>query len=400
MVDSIGPYFLGESLGEGNFSKVRLGIHKSTKEKVAIKIISKQLCLLEETTREQIQKEIFILCLLKNPNVLRLYDVYETEKELFLVMEYADKSDLFVRLSEKKMFTPNEALRYFQQLIFGLEYCHAHLVVHRDLKLENLLLNQKGQLKIGDFGMARLMKSNSLLETSCGSPHYASPEVIEGKRYDGTKSDVWSCGVILFTLLTGRLPFHDNNVVQLFKKVRTRQFMLPKNLSKDQVDLICRMLTIDPDRRISIPEIKQHKWFRSNFPDNYEPPNVIIRKSIANYYSLSTSNMDLISSFKTLNISQAKNLRKILTNPQITPDHSLFQEFQEFPELQNSNLFIDDSRNQESVEPQKNGIELDVDQDNVAKKENSNEIKHDEWVEIDFNEFPKISIKASNFGAS
>lgn len=181
-------------------------------------------------------------------------------------MEYVAGGELFDYIVSKGRLTENEARRIFQQILSGIEYCHYHGVVHRDLKPENLLLDQDHNIKIADFGLSNLIRDGEFLHTSCGSPNYASPEVICGSMYAGPEVDVWSCGVILYALLCGSLPFDDENIPNLFKKIKNGIYSLPGHLSELSRDLIPRLLVVDPLRRITIPEIRQHPWYRTNLP--------------------------------------------------------------------------------------------------------------------------------------
>lgn len=197
--------------------------------------------------------------LLNHPNVLRLYDVWETSKALYLVLEYVEGGELFDLLVERGPLGEAEAIKYFRQIILGAAYCHALGICHRDLKPENLLLDAQLNLKMADFGMAALESNGKLLETSCGSPHYAAPEIVSGLKYHGAASDVWSCGVILFALLTGRLPFDDENIRNLLLKVQAGSFEMPTDeISREAQNLLCRMLEVDPDKRISTERILKH----------------------------------------------------------------------------------------------------------------------------------------------
>ncbi|CAO3574886.1 unnamed protein product [Mortierella alpina] len=205
--------------------------------------------------------------LIDHPHVIRLYNVYETEKELFLIMEYVSGGELFEYLVNKGRLDEAEALRFFQQIIVGLAFCHKRKICHRDLKPENLLLDDRMNVKIADFGMASLQKSGRLLETSCGSPHYASPEVVTGMKYDGSSSDIWSCGIILYALLTGHLPFDDENIRQLLSKVKSGKFYMPTDISAGARDLISRMLMVNPKRRITMQGVIMHPWFRTVNPE-------------------------------------------------------------------------------------------------------------------------------------
>ncbi|KAG0235424.1 hypothetical protein BGX31_004238 [Mortierella sp. GBA43] len=263
----VGPYVLDRTLGKGSSGCVKLARHRRTNEKVAIKIIPKASLVNKAAVHRGIEREIAIMKLIKHPHVIRLYDVYETENELFLVMEYVSGGELFNYLLKKHRLGEDEALRLFQQIIIGLAFCHKRKICHRDLKPENLLLDDRMNIKIADFGMASLQKTGSLLETSCGSPHYASPEVVTGLKYDGSSSDIWSCGIILYALLAGHLPFDDENIRQLLNKVKAGKFHMPTDIPSGARDLISRMLTVNPKRRITMQEVMMHPWFRMVDPD-------------------------------------------------------------------------------------------------------------------------------------
>mmetsp|Transcript_16689 Transcript_16689/g.34285 ORF Transcript_16689/g.34285 Transcript_16689/m.34285 type:complete len:401 (+) Transcript_16689:637-1839(+) len=178
-------------------------------------------------------------------------------------MEYVNGCELFEYLVKRGRLEPKDALEFFQQIINGLEYCHKRLICHRDLKPENILLDQKFNVKIADFGMTSLNPPGSLLETSCGSPHYAAPEVVSGDLYNGLEADIWSCGVILYAMLTGRLPFDDENIHRLLAKVQRGVYHLPSDMNAECKSLVRAMLTVDPSKRISIEGIKRHSWFQS-----------------------------------------------------------------------------------------------------------------------------------------
>eukprot|EP00842_Homolaphlyctis_polyrhiza_P004792 jgi/Hompol1/5313/HPOL_004326-RA len=240
-----------------NPGRVKLGVHIETSQRVAIKIISKENLdpdsdLKKSDLNRKLEREITIMKLIQHPNVMQLYDVYETGKELFLVLEHVEGGELFDYLVKKGRLSETEAVGFFQQIIMGVEFCHRHLICHRDLKPENLLLDKDRNVKIADFGMASMQVPSKMLETSCGSPHYASPEIIKGVRYDGSSADVWSCGVILYALVTGNLPFDDENIRRLLNKVKTGMFFIPEHVGSDARDLIKRMLVVDPAKRITV----------------------------------------------------------------------------------------------------------------------------------------------------
>ncbi|KAG1051209.1 hypothetical protein G6F43_006565 [Rhizopus delemar] len=220
----VGHYWLGKTLGKGSSGCVKLGIHKMTGEKVAIKIIPKSRLIDNDYTQKAVKREIAIMKLIKHPNIISLIDVIDLSdsSNLYLIMEYVQGGELFEYLVSQGKLSEREARKYFQQIITTLDYCHRHLICHRDLKPENLLIDAEKNIKIADFGMASLQPPGSLLETSCGSPHYASPEVVNasGVAYDGPTSDIWSCGIILYVMLSGRLPFDYEDIRKLLKKIK------------------------------------------------------------------------------------------------------------------------------------------------------------------------------------
>ncbi|KAH9819947.1 hypothetical protein DFH28DRAFT_1105029 [Melampsora americana] len=268
----IGPWKIGRIIGKGSSGRVKIAKHSVTGQYAAVKIVPKHMLLSSRMSVNEagakadkmllgIEREIVIMKLIEHPNVMRLYDVWETGSELYLIMEFVEGGELFDYLVSRGKLHEDEALHYFQQIICGVDYCHRFNICHRDLKPENLLLDNERNIKIADFGMAALEASDKLLETSCGSPHYASPEIVSGLTYHGSSSDIWSCGVILFALLIGRLPFDDENVGALLNKVRVGKFYMPPELSRDAQSLIRGMLTVDPEKRMTMDEIKSHPWF-------------------------------------------------------------------------------------------------------------------------------------------
>lgn len=290
--DKVGPWKLGETLGFGSTGKVQLAYNEITHQQAAMKEISKAIFNSKATPGSSaiasstpdslpygIEREIIIMKLLNHPNVLRLYDVWETNPSLYMVLEYAEKGELFNLLVERGPLPESEAVCFFRQIIIGVSYCHALGIVHRDLKPENLLLDHKLNIKIADFGMAALETEDKLLETSCGSPHYAAPEIVSGIPYHGFASDVWSCGVIFFALLTGRLPFdeEDGNIRNLLLKVQSGKFEMPDDdeISPEAQDLLARILTVDPELRIKTRDILKHPLLQKY-------PNISDNKSIRN----------------------------------------------------------------------------------------------------------------------
>eukprot|EP00770_Monocercomonoides_exilis_P011368 MONOS_11312.1-p1 / transcript=MONOS_11312.1 / gene=MONOS_11312 / organism=Monocercomonoides_exilis_PA203 / gene_product=Serine / transcript_product=Serine / location=Mono_scaffold00561:38499-40993(-) / protein_length=773 / sequence_SO=supercontig / SO=protein_coding / is_pseudo=false len=210
---------------------------------------------------ERITREINVLKLLYHPNVIKLYEVIDTQRHIYIVTEYADGGELFDYIVHHGRLKEKEACRFFHMLMNGVDYCHQHYVIHRDLKPENLLLNSHRTLKIIDFGLSNRIKPGGLLKTACGSPCYAAPEMIEGKMYAGQMSDVWSCGVILFALVCGYLPFEDQNTQALYQKILNARYRCPSTLSSECKHLISKILNTDPTKRYTIAQIRQHPWY-------------------------------------------------------------------------------------------------------------------------------------------
>ncbi|EMS68854.1 Carbon catabolite-derepressing protein kinase [Triticum urartu] len=266
--EALKNYNLGRSLGIGSFGKVKLAEHKLTGHKVAIKILNRRqmetMEMEEKANREIKISRLFIDFI--HPHIIRVYEVIDTPKDIFIVMEYCKNGELFDYIVEKGRLQEDEARRIFQQIISGVEYCHRNMVVHRDLKLENLLLDSKYNVKLVDFGSSNVMHDDHFLKTSCGSTNYAAPEIISGKPYAGPEVDVWSCGVILYALLCGSVPFDDEYTPNLFKKITGGNYILPSHLSDLAKDLIPRMLLVDPMKRITIREVRDHSWFQNRLP--------------------------------------------------------------------------------------------------------------------------------------
>ncbi|KAI8442328.1 hypothetical protein MSG28_005863 [Choristoneura fumiferana] len=243
----IGHYTLGATLGVGTFGKVKIGEHQLTKHKVAVKILNRQKIKSLDVVGK-IRREIQNLKLFRHPHIIKLY--------------------------QRGKLQEHEARRFFQQIISGVDYCHRHMIVHRDLKPENLLLDHNMHVKIADFGLSNMMMDGEFLRTSCGSPNYAAPEVISGKLYAGPEVDVWSCGVILYALLCGTLPFDDEHVPTLFRKIKSGIFPIPEYLNKSVVSLLCTTLQVDPMKRASIEDVKKHEWFQKDLPGYLFPSPV------------------------------------------------------------------------------------------------------------------------------
>ncbi|XP_035386310.1 serine/threonine-protein kinase BRSK1 isoform X1 [Electrophorus electricus] len=294
----VGPFRLEKTLGKGQTGLVKLGIHCITGQKVAIKIVNREK--LSESVLMKVEREIAILKLIEHPHVLKLHDVYENNKYLYLVLEHVSGGELFDYLVKKGRLTPKEARKFFRQIISALDFCHSHSICHRDLKPENLLLDEKNNIRVADFGMASLQVGDSLLETSCGSPHYACPEVIRGEKYDGRRADVWSCGVILFALLVGALPFDHDNLRQLLEKVKSGVFHMPHFIPPDCQALLRGMIEVDPEKRLTLEAIQKHPWYQGGrnepCPERPPPRRVCVRRIL----SLTELDPDVLESMHSL----------------------------------------------------------------------------------------------------
>ncbi|XP_029473940.1 5'-AMP-activated protein kinase catalytic subunit alpha-2 isoform X1 [Rhinatrema bivittatum] len=261
----IGHYILGDTLGVGTFGKVKIGEHQLTRHKVAVKILNRQKIRNLDVVGK-IKREIQNLKLFRHPHIIKLYQVISTPTDFFMVMEYVSGGELFDYICKNGRVEELEARRLFQQILSAVDYCHRHMVVHRDLKPENVLLDAHMNAKIADFGLSNMMSDGEFLRTSCGSPNYAAPEVISGRLYAGPEVDIWSCGVILYALLCGTLPFDDEHVPTLFKKIRGGVFYVPEYLNRSVARLLVHMLQVDPLKRATIKDIREHEWFKQDLP--------------------------------------------------------------------------------------------------------------------------------------
>ena len=258
----IGNYLIKRTIGEGTFGKVKLGLYIPEKEIVAIKILEKKR-LKGKEDEIRIKREFDIISKLEHPNVIMVTEIFENSDRFFSVMEYCSGGELFNYIVKKRYLKEKEASFFYYQIISGLEYIHSLGIVHRDLKPENLLFTKDHLLKIIDFGLSNYFSedNNQLLTTPCGSPSYASPEMVAGKKYNGFKIDIWSTGIILYAMLCGYLPFEDKDNDILFDKILECKLIFPENISSSGKDLIKKILVVDPNQRISMNGIKNHPFY-------------------------------------------------------------------------------------------------------------------------------------------
>ncbi|OXB68303.1 hypothetical protein ASZ78_015243 [Callipepla squamata] len=254
----IGNYRLLKTIGKGNFAKVKLARHVLTGREVAVKIIDKTQ--LNPTSLQKLFREVRIMKILNHPNIVKLFEVIETEKTLYLVMEYASGGEVFDYLVAHGRMKEKEARAKFRQIVSAVQYCHQKCIVHRDLKAENLLLDSDMNIKIADFGFSNEFTVGNKLDTFCGSPPYAAPELFQGKKYDGPEVDVWSLGVILYTLVSGSLPFDGQNLKELRERVLRGKYRIPFYMSTDCENLLKKLLVLNPIKRGSLEQIMKDRW--------------------------------------------------------------------------------------------------------------------------------------------
>ena len=258
-------FIIKEKIGEGTFSTVKLAINRQTGENVAIKIMEKSKMIYEED-KNRLEREIEVLKIIRHPNLIHLYSVLKKDDTIYLIMKYIKGIELFDYIVNKTKLTEKEACMFFQQIISGIEYLHKIKYIHRDIKPENILINEDTkELIIVDFGLCNSYSNSNkdLLTSACGSPSYAAPEMLNGEKYRGPPVDIWSCGVVLYAMLCGYLPFEDedNNNDALYDKICEGKFEIPNYISEKARDLLNKILTTDPNKRLTIYQIKNHPWF-------------------------------------------------------------------------------------------------------------------------------------------
>ncbi|KAI7898141.1 kinase-like domain-containing protein [Cokeromyces recurvatus] len=318
LVPRLGPYLLLKTLGVGEFGKVKLGKHFETGQIVAVKLIKKENidC---SAKLDKIRMEIVILKRLNHPYIVKLLTVNETNSHLGIVLEHAEGGELFEYIYRQRYLKEEEACKLFSQLISSVYYMHQQNIVHRDLKLENILLDRHGNIIVTDFGFANQFtkKTGDLMSTSCGSPVYAAPElVMTGKSYSGKGVDIWSCGIILYAMLCGYLPFDDDNqnpnsenIGRLYRYIVANKPKYPKYVSTVAKDLIEKMLNSDPKERCDIETIMNHPWLHRYREQIFRPIEDLEKETIYEKELL---------------------LKSIQLSYDLTPDHSSIQD-ESFP---------------------------------------------------------------------
>ncbi|XP_050211560.1 CBL-interacting serine/threonine-protein kinase 24 [Mercurialis annua] len=261
----VGKYEVGRTIGEGTFAKVKFAQNMETGESVAMKVLAKST-ILKHKMVDQIKREISIMKIVRHKHIVILHEVLASRTKIYIILEFVTGGELYDKIVNHGRLHENDARRYFQQLVDAVAHCHSKGVYHRDLKPENLLLDAFGNLKVSDFGLSALPQQGvGLLHTTCGTPNYVAPEVISHRGYDGAAADVWSCGVILYVLMAGYLPFDEVDLPTLYKKINAAEYSCPFWFSSGAKSLIDKILVPNPKTRITIEGIKKHSWFRKNY---------------------------------------------------------------------------------------------------------------------------------------
>ncbi|CAN1216867.1 CBL-interacting serine/threonine-protein kinase 24 [Linum perenne] len=320
----VGKYEVGRTIGEGTFAKVKFARNMETGENVAMKVLVKST-ILKHRMVDQIKREISIMKIVRHPNIVRLHEVLAGRTKIYIILEFVTGGELYDKIVHQGRLKEHEARRYFQQLIDAVDHCHCKGVYHRDLKPENLLLDTAGNLKVSDFGLSALPRDGvGLLYTTCGTPNYVAPEVLSHQGYDGAAADIWSCGVILYVLMAGYLPFDETDLPTLYKKISAAEFTCPFWFSPEAKALIDKILIPDPKNRTGINEIRKDPWFRRNYVPVYhseeEQVNLDDVSAVDQYVAEKSECAEgrplLMNAFEMITLSQGLNLSALFDRHQ------------------------------------------------------------------------------------
>lgn len=320
-----GDYRLERTIGKGSYGKVKLATQLSTGDRVALKFISRA-SIKKPTHWTRIRREINLLRAMHHPHIVKLYDYRDNGNDILLMMEYISGGDLFDRIVNHRehRFSEREARPLFRQIVSAVDYCHQNRIIHRDLKPENLMVDDKNQIKLIDFGFANIYSPRGYLETNCGSPLYASPEIVQGTKYIGPEVDIWSLGVILFAMLTGTLPFEDDQLKGLYAKICAGNFVCPSYLSPEACDLIRSMLTVDPKQRATMKDIKFSAWIMNGSmypPENFMPFRQPLTRS---GMTMNAVREDIIASLEDYGFVDAAATRQMVLYQPDSPAYALY----------------------------------------------------------------------------
>ena len=256
----LGLYKIGKMLGKGAFGRVNLGLHRLTRRLVAVKAINMEF-MKDESSKKKMNNEISILKMLRHPNVVKLLETFDTDKHHLIVMELCPGGDLLNYVRKRRKLSEKYAKFVFKQIMEGIAYLHDNGVVHRDIKLDNILLDGHGNIKIADFGVSRKVIDNEILFEQCGTPAYIAPEIVRELGYKGYPVDIWSAGVCLYAMLYGNVPFKANQMGDLNKMILDSTIEFKDTVSEESRDLMMRMLQKNPNKRLTAIETLEHAWF-------------------------------------------------------------------------------------------------------------------------------------------
>nr|XP_027066990.1 CBL-interacting serine/threonine-protein kinase 24-like isoform X1 [Coffea arabica] len=327
--NKLGKYELGRTIGEGTFAKVKFAQNTETGESVAVKVLAKST-ILKHKMVDQIKREISIMKIVRHPYIVGLHEVLASKTKIFIVLEFVTGGELFDKIVHQGRLSEDDSRRYFQQLIDAVAHCHSKGVYHRDLKPENLLLDSQGNLKVSDFGLSALPQQGvDLLHTTCGTPNYVAPEVLSHRGYDGAAADLWSCGVILYVLTAGYLPFDERDLPTLYQKINAAEFSCPCWFSPGVAALLLKILDPNPETRIKIDGIRRDRWFRKNYVAvrhkedeavNLDDVDAVFDDIEDHYVKEQSENKDsgplLMNAFEMITLSQGLNLSVLFDRQQ------------------------------------------------------------------------------------
>lgn len=265
--NSLDDYIIGKQIGQGAYAVVRIGLHKPTNRKVAMKIYKKYK-LEEPNRRKSVKREIKLMEKMRHQHIVQLYEIIDTHKYVILVMEYVGGGSLhgYIKSKPKRRLEENDAKRIVKQIVEGLRYCHQRCITHRDIKLENLLLDEQNNIKMIDFGFSTCIPNDKKIKIFCGTPSYMAPEIVLKTEYCGPPADIWALGVLMFTILSGQFPYRGATDEELYTKICNASYHLPaevkETLSPEAIDLLGQLFSIDADARPSAKQILRHPWLQ------------------------------------------------------------------------------------------------------------------------------------------
>ncbi|XP_075502036.1 CBL-interacting serine/threonine-protein kinase 6-like [Primulina tabacum] len=371
-----GKYELGRFLGHGTFAKVYHARNLATGDSVAMKVVGKEK-VIRVGMMEQVKREISVMKMMKHPNIVELYEVMASKTNIYFAMELVHGGELYAKVAKGRLLE-DPARHYFQQLISAVDFCHSRGVYHRDLKLENLLLGEDGNLKVTDFGLSALsdhLRQDGLLHTTCGTPAYVAPDVIGKKGYDGAKADIWSCGVILYVLLAGYLPFQEDNIVAMYRKTYRGDFKCPPWFSPESRKLITKMLDPNPSTRISIAKILNSSWFKKKSTVRQSKSELEQEFALGDEVNGKGNEPETLNAFHIISLSEGFDLSPLFENTKkvdkeelrfatVTPASSVISKIEEVAKTRNFSVKKSDScvrlQGQESGRKGKLGIAVDI----------------------------------------